>query len=268
MPTDTSDWGKQKLIAADTTHYEFRCSFIGLSQKSDYYVAALCTWEGNRVMTETIHFRTEQALQSIDLGLPSGIKWASENITDAFGKPKYFAWGETSDKYRYEWSNYRFGSYNSLSKYCTNSSNGLNGDIDNKIFLDYTDDAASKQFGQTWRIPTMSDWKELWLCCEWKWTKIDEQNGFMITGPSGKSVFLPADGQKEGDKRYQVGQKGFYWSSNLYRESPELAWCLVFDSSGLSYTNSFWFGWEWDFTNTGRRCLGRSIRPVLGPVDV
>lgn len=85
-------------------------------------------------------------------------------------------------------------------------------------------------------------------------------------------IFLPADGQKDGRERYQTGQKGFYWSSDLYKESSELAWCLVFDSEGADYDVSdrwlFGYSWEWSFTNTGRRCLGRAIRAVYDQVDL
>ena len=267
-PVDTSEWTKFKVEKIDTTFHVFYCSYTGLLPKTDYYVAASCRWGSNYVITETTRFRTEQALQPIDLGLPSGIKWASENITDKYGDIKYFAWGETSDKRNYEWSTYRLGSYDSLLKYCTNSSYGRNGDFDNEVTLDFTDDAAYKLFGALWRIPNMSDWKELWLNCKWEWTKLDGKNGFVVTGPNGKNIFLPADGQKDGTECYQVGQKGFYWSSDLYKESPDLAWSFVFDSSGASYTNSFWFGWEWDYSNTGRRCLGRTIRPVEDPIDI
>lgn len=112
----------------------------------------------------------------------------------------------------------------------------------------------------------MNDWKELVTRCKWTWTTLNSNNGFKVTGPNGKSIFLPADGQKDRSERYKTGQKGFYWSSDLYKNSSELAWGFVFDSEGADYDVSdswlFGYSWEWSFTNTGLRCLGRAIRAV------
>lgn len=267
-PTNALGWRKIEVETPNTATYEFRSKLDGLQPMSGYHVAAYCTWGNKQIISRAVYFKTGQALQAVDLGLPSGIKWATENILDSFGKSGYFAWGETSEKSYYEWGTYKFGSYDDFRKYCTDSSNGHNGDFDNKLILDFCDDAAHKKFGDSWRIPTMTDWKELAEYCEWVWTKQDSQNGMKVTGPNGQSIFLPADGQKDYNERFHYGQIGFYWSSNLYQTNPYLAWCLVFDSSGLSYTNDFWYGWRWDFSNTGRRCLGRSIRPVQDPIDI
>ena len=265
-PRDTADWHKYKMETPDTTHYRFQCTWNGLKPKTNYYVAALCKWGDNFIITYPTQFRTEQAIQAINLGLPSGLKWANENITDSRGNPTFFAWGEISEKTRYEWDTYKFGNYDDLSKYCTKSSDSHNGNFDSKTTLEWYDDAACYKFGKRWHIPTMTDWKELVVCCQWQWTKMNGQNGFKITGPNGNSIFLPADGQKDGTDRYQQGQNGFYWSSELDEESSRFAWCFCFDSSGARYSSydSFLFGsyWRWDFTNTGRRCLGRTIRPV------
>ena len=51
-----------------------------------------------------------QTHQAIDLGLPSGTKWASCNVGS--NKPEeygdYYAWGETTTKKEYSKDNYRY----------------------------------------------------------------------------------------------------------------------------------------------------------------
>ena len=182
--------------------------------------------------------------------MPSGIKWASENITDKYGDLKYFAWGETSDKRNYEWSTYRLGSYDSLLKYCTNSSYGRNGDFDNEVTLDFTDDAAYKLFGALWRIPNMSDWKELWLNCKWEWTKLDGKNGFVVTGPNGKSIFFPASGYANGSYIYDNGGGGYYWTGNCHPRDLNYAVIMTFKNSGSIQLGGYY------------RVLGLYVRPV------
>ena len=97
----------------------------------------------------------------IDLGLPSGVKWASTNI--GANRPQdlgnYYAWGETTLKTDFRWATYSHGtSYNSLTKY--NNSDGL-------LSLDATDDAASTTWGGAWRMPTKDEWAELQAHCVW-----------------------------------------------------------------------------------------------------
>ncbi len=53
----------------------------------------------------------------------------------------YFAWGETQPKDVYSWSTYKWcnGSSSKMTKYCTDSSFGNNGFVDNKTELDPED---------------------------------------------------------------------------------------------------------------------------------
>ena len=80
---------------------------------------------------------------AVDLGLPSGTLWADRNIgaDSPEGYGDYFAWGETRPKSTYSWSTYKYckGSYDTMTKYCTDSSRGT---VDNKTVLEAADDAA------------------------------------------------------------------------------------------------------------------------------
>ena len=124
-------------------------------------------------------------VQAVDLGLPSGIKWASCNV--GAEKPEdygnYYAWGEVLPKKDYPWATYKhaYGNGNKLTKYCNNASYGDNGFTDNKTTLDPEDDAAHVNWGDSWRMPTGAEWIELRYNCTWTWTTQNGINGYQIT---------------------------------------------------------------------------------------
>ena len=153
----------------------------------------------------------------VDLGLPSGTLWATCNIGAT--KPEeygdYFAWGETEPKDSYEWSNYKWGNYyvqGGLSKYVTDNTYGT---IDYKTELEPEDDAASANWGPTWCTPSQVQQQELYSECSWEWTSMNDVNGYMVTGPNGNTLFLPAAGSYEGSSNYYEGSTGDYWSRSL-----------------------------------------------------
>ena len=96
----------------------------------------------------------------VDLGLPSGLLWATCNV--GANNPQdygdYFAWGETTPKDFYSWSNYKYcRGYEQLTKYCTMSDYGYNGYTDNLTTLLPEDDAATVNWGDGWRMPTKEE---------------------------------------------------------------------------------------------------------------
>ena len=113
---------------------------------------------------------------------------------------------------KYKWCN---GSYNTLTKYCTNSSYGYNGFVDNKTELDPEDDAAYVNWGPTWRMPTKEQQDELRENCTWTWTRYNGVSCQLITGPNGNTLFLPAAGYRWGNDLYYTGSFGGYWSCTL-----------------------------------------------------
>ena len=188
----------------------------------------------------------------VDLGLPSGTKWATFNVgatkPEEYGE--YFALGETEPKSNYDWSTYNLcnGSYNSLTKYNTKSSYGT---VDNKTILDLEDDAAHVNCGGSWRMPTDAECNELMTKCTWTWTTQNGVNGRLVTGPNGNSIFLPAAGYWGGSSLYDVGSYGGYWSSSLDTGRPIETWGVYFDSGDVGRYRSY-------------RYNGRSVRPVYG----
>ena len=190
----------------------------------------------------------------VDLGLPSGLLWATMNVgassPEDYGD--YFAWGETTTKGYYDWSTYKWGSSSSLTKYNTKSRYGT---VDNKTVLELSDDAASVNWGGSWRMPTKDEWTELKNSdnCTWTWTTQGGHNGYKVTSKSnGNSIFLPAAGCRDSKLSY-AGDYGYYWSSSLYAGLPYRAWGVNF-RSGLA---DDWYD--------GDRYYGVSVRPVCRP---
>ena len=192
----------------------------------------------------------------VDLGLPSGLKWAKCNVgaekeTDA---GLYFAWGETTgytasqvgtDK-QFSWSDYKYGNSSSnLTKY--NQSDG-------KTVLESADDAASQIMGGDWRMPTKADFDELLSGTTNEW--ITNYNGTGVSGrkftskaDTSKYIFIPAAGSCSDGSVYSVGGSGHVWSSSLLTSNPNYAWYLNF-SSGHCRMGDY------------GRCYGWSVRGV------
>jgi hypothetical protein len=185
----------------------------------------------------------------VDLGLPSGLKWATCNV--GASKPEdyggYYAWGETEEKSDYSLSTYKWcnGSDDTMTKYCTSSSYGT---VDNKTVLDPKDDVAHVKWGGTWRMPTFEEQLELLNNCTCTWTTQNGVKGYKVTGPNGNSIFLPAAGCRYGAGVYGRGSDGVYWSSSLFSNSSNSAYYLYFYSGYVYYTNY--------------RDNGFSVRPV------
>jgi hypothetical protein len=188
----------------------------------------------------------------VDLGL--SVKWATCNV--GASKPEeygdYFAWGETQPKSTYSWSTYKWcrGSYDTQTKYCTNSSYGT---VDNKTTLDLSDDAARANWGGSWRMPTDAELTELREQCTWTWTTQNGVYGYKVTskksGYTNKSIFLPAAGYRYDDSLNYAGSLGYYWSSSLITGSPYNAWFVYFYSD---YVDRHYY----------YRYCGFSVRPV------
>ncbi len=184
----------------------------------------------------------------VDLGL--SVKWASCNLgaSSPVDYGDYYAWGETSTKYYYDWWHYSLcdGFYNSLTKYNTDSSFGV---VDNKTRLEAADDVAHVILGEGWRMPTHEEMTELRENCTWTWTTKSGINGYLVTGNNGASIFLPASGGKSDNNVYMVGSVGEYWSSSLVLDYPSYAYYIRFTPN-----NVYDFSWE--------RFQGLSVRPV------
>lgn len=197
-----------------------------------------------------LEYKKEQIMEAVDLGLPSGLKWATCNVgassPEDYGD--YFAWGETEPKTTYDWSTYKWcrGSSYSMTKYCINSKYGT---VDNKFWLDPEDDAAHVNWGGSWRMPNSVEQSELRALCHWTWTSQNGVVGYKVTGPNGNSIFLPVTGYRCYDDFFDVGSSGYSWSDQLSEKYGYSAIYMSFGKRG--------YGW-----NGMSRCCGLSVRPV------
>ena len=204
------------------------------------------TVNGNRTLMANFNYNGGGTHEYVDLGLPSGLLWATCNIgadsPEDYGD--YFAWGETRPKDTYNWTTYQYcmGSSNTLTKYCNDASYGYNGFTDNLTVLEASDDAATAQWGNGWRMPTQAECQELLNNTTNIWTTQNGVNGRLFTATNGNSLFLPAAGYRRGSSLYDAGTYGFYWSSSLYTVYPGGAWYLYFHSSDcyMDYFNRYY----------------------------
>lgn len=172
----------------------------------------------------------------VDLGLPSGTLWATCNVgaSSPWEPGNYYAWGEIEPKEAYREEN------------CWTSELPL-GDISG---FDKCD-VATAVWGKDWGVPTAKELKELAFICEWRWGSMNGCNVYRVTGPNGKSIFLPAAGYAVGGERLDYGNVGLYWSSSpsaeLYQEAQSLSFYHK-ASAHMGETN---------------RSYGYSVRPVV-----
>lgn len=225
--------------------------------KIEFFVAEVKDWGSNIELDATINepgHGFENGYEWVDLGLPSGLKWATCNVgattPEEYGD--YFAWGEVEPKEIYTWETYKYcdGSENTLTKYCTDSEYGKDGFTDNKTILDPEDDAATMNWGGVWRMPTYEELEELSNNSIGEWITQNGVNGCRIIGPNGNSIFLPAAGNMYADGFNSV-EHCSYWSSSL--DTRRSSW-----SHYLYITSRFIFE---GFYPCQYYC-GLSVRPV------
>ena len=192
----------------------------------------------------------------IDLGLPSGLKWANCNVgaESPADDGQYFAWGETAEKDDYTWETYNLGTYYytsaepdyGMTKY--NNTDGI-------TTLEEGDDPATVTWGKKWRTPTFDEIKELLDNCSWNWGTKKNSGGAIVTGIyvtskiNGNNIFLPAAGYRSNTELLLVGTRGYYWSSSHLASYPVNAYYFSFDSNYHDWSN-------------GYRCYGYSVRAV------
>ena len=214
---------------------------------------------------------TPSPVEYVDLGLPSGLKWAKCNL--GASKPSdygdYYAWGETAPKADYTWATYKWmqagqSDWKYITKYTF--ADGKTGGIwydssgnfigDNLTTLRPADDAATQQLGSPWRMPTVDEQEELITKCTWTWTTQDGVNGYQVDGPNGNAIFLPAAGLRSGSALGSAGSRGFYLSNSHSSHSShstsrnDVVFRIYFYSNGQHSMDTY------------LRCLGYSVRPV------
>ena len=187
-----------------------------------------------------------EGTEAVDLGLPSGIKWANMNIgaTKPSDSGLYFAWGETTgygtnifDGRVFDWTSYAWSgsAQSTITKYCTSASFGT---VDNLKTLTADDDAAHVNWGGQWRMPTSAEFTELMNNTTWTWTTVDGVSGWTFTSKTNSnSIFLPAAGYRSSNYADFVSNRGRYWSSTLLESNQNNACNLGFGETYVTVYN-------------------------------
>lgn len=178
----------------------------------------------------------------VDLGLPSGLRWATHNIGASLPieSGDRFAWGEISTKNNFEESNCK-----TYGKRMEDFSNNI----------EY--DAATYNWSKKWRVPTHEEIFELINNCSWNYVEISGIPCIKLTSRiNGKTILFPFTDSRG---RYWTSTPG-YAEGDEDNENHEYAYQFNFDEGDIT-TKIYWYVY--------RRCVGASIRPVsTKPVDI
>ena len=245
----SSDMSLNENREETSSNGTYTISISYLQPGTTYYYCAYAVIDGEEWYGEVRSFTTElfpvkpdfSSHEAVDLGL--SVKWASYNVgaTSSEEYGDYFAWGETTTK-----SDYR--SSNSVTYGLSISELESRGIIDSDGQLTAVYDAATTNWGESWRMPTKAEQDELRNKCTWTWTTQNGVKGYKVTGPNGNFIFLPAAGYRDFSALYTAGSYGYYWSATP--DSHRLYACgLRFDSDGY-----YWYDYY--------RYNGFAVRPV------
>ena len=216
----------------------FTSQLTNLTHSTTYYIRAYATNSEGTSYGEQRYFSTLSdgminGHQYVDLGLSSGLKWATCNVgadsPEDYGN--YYAWGETETKAEY-----------------TQDNSVTFGQQLNDISGNAQYDAATANWGGSWRTPTKDEIRELIYNCNWTPETQNGVDGFKVTGNNGNYIFIPASGYRDGSSLYIYGEC-YYWSSTPRQYGVEFANILYSDT-------------EFQSEDVNYRYRGLTIRPV------
>ena len=192
---------------------------------------------GAHYQSETLE--ANEPHQAIDLGLPSGTKWASCNVgaTIAEEYGEYYGW--------YDRRTYKHRK-TFLQRLWPEPYLDFGSDIAGTEY-----DVAHVMWGGNWKMPTKEQFEELLHCCHAEWITLNGVEGYKFTSKiNGNSIFLPAAGYRYDSVLYNAGTYGYYWSSTQHPSRANGAYYLDFHSGNVDWSSSL-------------RDYGRSVRPVV-----
>jgi len=209
----------------------------------------------------------------INLGLPSGTKWACCNVDDDASNQSptnygsYYAWGEVNGKSVYNDVTYPYatgldedgdGFYDDwhddtrVSGIWQNLGNCKGEDESGESIYDITGtkyDVAHVHWGGSWVMPSLEQIMELVDNCKYEWTTVNGVDGARFIGPNSHSIFLPAARYRWDVNLDDLDSSGYYWSSTQNPLISDNAYYLGF---GSGYVDGY----------VTRRYAGQSVRPV------
>lgn len=251
-----------EAFISSTTDLNFELSDLNKNTK---YIAIPCVtigdnvyqWEGKEFGSSNTSSNLcpdDNHPHMIDLGLPSGTKWACCNVgassPEDFGE--YYAWGETQVKDCYDAKSYKYFDYDNAN-YINIGSNiaGTKYDV------------ATVSWGAQWQMPTKEQFKEIHDECSDEWTTVNGVYGAKYTGPNGHFIFIPAANCYYDDMKHvhnsidnSVALIGYYYSSTVYEDWS--AWHFYVEKGPANGHNNF----VSDGLGSNGRIYGYSVRPI------
>ena len=222
----------------------------GLQESTEYKVGAYAVNSEGMVKSEIVSFTTlknedddndeETEYVYVDLGLTSGTLWAEHNVGALFpeGQGDFFAWGEIETKKEYTSDN------------CSSYHKDLGNIAGNPMF-----DAATANWGDDWRMPTLEEMFELTQECTWTWTEVNGVSGYKVTSKTnGNHIFLPASGFRVNGDLLDQNLYGYYWTATPYEEegtTPTYTKGCFLDMCSYQF-----------YCNWSLRRNGMTVRPV------
>lgn len=207
--------------------YAFRdCRFLG-----DHYA--------NVILLDKSHKGTINGYEWVDLGLPSGLKWASYNVgaTKPYEPGGYYAWGEVTTKSVYP-----------------SKMPGLNEPRRTDISGNPQKDAARANWGNSWRMPTKADLIELLVNTTMEQTFMNGMKGMkFISNTNFHFIFIPYAGTiaHDGNKvvGWDRGDECLMWTSTPHEVNTTRSYYYSrrAGAAGLPHEYQYW---------------GASVRPV------
>lgn len=170
----------------------------------------------------------------VDLGLPSGTKWATMNVgaSSETDYGNYYQYGKGAAQYA-----------------ATSGDSNYSGTEDP---LDSSVDTAVQVWGGSWHMPTRAQMEELTANTTYKRVtnyKNSGINGGTFTATNGAVLFLPAAGWWDSGSQYGVGNRSYFWGSSPYGSTDAYHLYFYYGDKGVS-----------NFL----RKYGISVRPVVG----
>lgn len=174
-----------------------------------------------RNSTNEIEIETDEY---VDLGL--SVKWCSKNFgsmsPEDYGD--FFTWGDSDGSIQDRFPKKFLGNMRTVPA----NISGTEYDI------------CRTQLCEGYRMPSYKEWKELIAKCRWTRYIYNDVNGYAITGPSGRTIFIPESGRKHAGQIMGRNERGSYWSATR-RGGSEYAYHVYFDSKEIGlYCNPYY----------------------------
>lgn len=157
----------------------------------------------------------KETMEYVDLGLPSGIKWAKCDL-GASSPENYgdeYSWGETWTKWTTDYYYFTDIVEGQYTKYDSR---------DKRFFLEKEDDVAYLRLGEGWRYPTWNEVQELYDNCTVTASTLNGWPGVMfISKINNNYIFF--------GYRTKGLAGSLRWTSAVVESNPTLAKCLSFE---------------------------------------